>query len=100
VPISYIDATGTVSPYTDADKTDTYKQHLTLSYNQEQFEKSTDPFYMYVNFKATKDFGKNLSIALFADRILDYVPDYTKKGYLIRRTAASPYFGMELNIKL
>ena len=68
--------------------------------NQEQFEKSTDPFYMYVNFKATKDFGKNLSIALFADRILDYVPDYTKKGYLIRRTAASPYFGMELNIKL
>ena len=100
VPISYIDATGTVSPYTDADKTDTYKQHLTLSYNQEQFEKSTDPFYMYVNFKATKDFGKNLSIALFADRILDYVPDYTQKGYLIRRTAASPYFGMELNIKL
>ena len=89
-----------MSPYTDADKTDTYKQHLTLSYNQEQFEKSTDPFYMYVNFKATKDFGKNLSIALFADRILDYVPDYTKKGYLIRRTAASPYFGMELNIKL
>ena len=85
MPISYIDATGTVSPYTDADKTDTYKQHLTLSYNQEQFEKSTDP---------------NLSIALFADRILDYVPDYTKKGYLIRRTAASPYFGMELNIKL
>ena len=70
-------------------------------YNQEQFEKEyptrSD---MYVNFKATKDFGKNLSIALFADRILDYVPDYTKKGYLIRRTAASPYFGMELNIKL
>lgn len=100
VPISYIDDKGNTNPYTEADRTDTYKQHLVLSYNEAIFEKDTDPFYMYVNFKATKDFGKNLSIALFADRILDYVPDYTKKGYLIRRTAASPYFGMEITFKL
>ena len=64
------------------------------------FEKMITPFYMYVNFKVTKEFGKNMSIALFANRILDYVPDYTRNGYLIRRTAASPYFGMELKLKL
>lgn len=100
-PIAYMDAsTGKILPYTEEDKKDTYKQHLVISRTSALLEKMTTPFYMYVNFKATKEFGKNMSIALFANRILDYVPDYTRNGYLIRRTAASPYFGMELKLKL
>lgn len=99
-PLAYMDVSGTVSPYTEADKNDLYKQHLVMDYSSALSDKATDPFYMYVNFKATKDFGKHVSVSLFADRILDYVPDYKQNGFLIRRTAASPYFGMELNIKL
>ena len=100
VPIAYMDLSGNLKPYTEADKTHIYKRHLVIPYNDGQFEKNTNPFYMYVNFKATKDFGNHVTIALFADRILDYVPNYKRKGYLIRRTALSPYFGMEINFKL
>lgn len=99
-PIAYMDADGKVSPYTEADKSDIYKQHLIYSYASSLYEKDVTPFYMYVNFKATKKFGKHTDIALFANRILDWVPDYTRNGYLIRRTAASPYFGMELKLNL
>lgn len=99
-PLVYMDVTGTIYPYTEADKRDLYKQHLVMDYSTALLGKTTEPFYMYVNFKATKDFGKHVSVSLFADRILDYVPDYKQNGFLIRRTAASPYFGMELNIKI
>lgn len=100
VPISYIDVTGTLHPYTDTDKNDPYLKHLVISYSSAVLAKTTTPFYLYVNFKASKDFGKHLSVSFFADRILDYVPDYVQNGYLIRRSAASPYFGMEINIKI
>ena len=100
MPIAYMDLTGQLTPYTEADKTDLYKQHLIINYNEGAFNKTKNPFYMYVNFKATKDFGKHISVSLFADRILDYVPDYESNGLNVRRTALSPYFGMELNLKL
>ena len=48
----------------------------------------------------TKEFTKNIGMSLFIDRLVDYVPDYTRNGVEVRRTAASPYFGMEMNIKL
>lgn len=54
---------------------------------------------MYLNFKASKDFGKYLNLSLFVDRILDYTPDYDSNGYTIRRNI-NPYFGMELNFRL
>jgi len=39
-------------------------------------------------------------VALFVNKLLDYPPDYhTPDGRHIRREV-TPYFGMELNIKL
>ncbi len=99
-PIAYMDANGKVAPYTEADKNDLYKQHLVISYAASVLDKDITPFYMYVNFKATKEFGKHFSLALFANRMLDCMPDYTRNGYLIRRTAGSPYFGMEMKLSL
>ena len=40
-----------------------------------------------------------MTLAFFADRILNYAPDYEVNGFVVRRTF-SPYFGMELNFKL
>ena len=99
-PIAYMDLSGKLQPYTEADMHDLYKQHLIIQYNDAAFNKTKNPFFMYVNFKATKDFGKHISVSLFADRILDYVPDYESNGLEVRRTALSPYFGMELNLRL
>lgn len=99
VPTAYMDVTGTLHPYTEADREDIYKKWLVREYNDELFKKTTEPFYMYLNFKASKDFGKYLNLSLFVDRILDYTPDYDSNGYTIRRNV-NPYFGMELNFRL
>lgn len=98
-PIAYMDVTGVMHPYTEEDQKDTYKQWLIKTFNDELFKKTTEPFYMYVNFKASKDFGKFLNLSLYVDRILDYSPDYDSNGYTIRRNV-NPYFGMEITLKL
>lgn len=99
VPVAYMDVMGQVRPYTEADRKDPYKQWLVQNFSEALFRKKAEPFYMYINFKATKDFGKFLTLALYVDRLLDYMPDYQQLGQTVRRTA-KPYFGMELNIRL
>ncbi len=101
-PTSYMDTTGKLHPYTDEDAKDIYKQWLIQSYRDELAIKQIDPFYMYINLKASKEFLKQkVRVSLFIDRILDYTPDYISEqsGLLIRRSA-KPYFGMELTFKI
>lgn len=52
---------------------------------------------MSVNLKATKTIGKFLRLSMFANKIIDYTPDYYSNGYKIRRNV-SPYFGVEVNL--
>jgi probable outer membrane receptor protein len=54
---------------------------------------------MLLNFKATKQFGKHLSLSFFADRVFYIAPDYSVNGFIVRRTF-SPYFGMEVGLKI
>lgn len=100
VPVSYLDVNdGLLHPYTQESAEDMKLQFLVKTYNADSFKKQTVPMAMYVNFKATKQIGKYLKLALFANRILDYLPDYTSNGLRIRRNV-NPYFGMELNFSL
>lgn len=99
MPVAYMDVTGVMHPYTAEDQKDTYKQWLVKTFNDELFKKTTEPFYMYVNFKASKNFGKFLNLSFYVDRILDYSPNYESNGYTIRRNV-NPYFGMEITLKL
>ena len=98
VPMAYVDvADGQLHSYTAEDQTDPVLQHLTIHYNEASFQPVTVPLALYVNFKATKTVGKHLRIAFFANKLLDYTPDYEQNGFTIRRNV-SPYFGMELNV--
>ena len=100
VPTAYMNTKGEILPYTEADRHHPYKQWLVMQYNDEMFVKNTVPFYMFVNLKVTKTFGNYLNLALFVDRILDYMPDYkTNSGMTVRRTSR-PYFGIELNFTI
>ncbi len=69
------------------------------TYSSTYFDRTTVPFALDINFKATKEFGKNVQLALFVNRILTVYPDYRLNNAVIKRQA-SPYFGMEMNIKL
>ena len=57
------------------------------------------PMALYVNLKATKEIGRRMRVAVFVNRILDYLPDYTSNGFVVRRSADA-YFGMEINLTL
>lgn len=58
------------------------------------------PLGVFVNLKATKNFGKWLRLAFFINRMVDYLPSYTTpSGLLVRRTS-KPFFGMEMNVNI
>lgn len=100
VPEAYLDvADGMLHPYTPAMTTDEIMQHLVKVYNDDMFRRQTVPMAMYINLKATKTIGKHLKVAVFANRLLDYLPDYKSNGLTVRRVT-DPYFGMELNFSL
>lgn len=90
--MSYVD--GQLHDFKDADRSDPYLMQLVRTYNEEQFKPFTVPMSMLVNLKVTKEIGKYMRLSLFANKILDYLPDYTANGKVIRRNA-SPYFGVE-----
>lgn len=98
-PIAYIDVNGNMHSYTDADASDMYLSWLTLTNQQDNGDVRRDRAYACFNFKATKRLGRNASLSFFADRLLSIAPDYEVNGFVVRRVF-SPYFGMELNLKI
>jgi len=99
-PIGYISyEDGEVHAYTTESANNIYLQQLIQTYNDAAFEPFTVPMSMVVNLKATKKIGKFMKLSFFANKLLDYLPDYESNGNIIRRNA-SPYFGVEANITL
>lgn len=97
-PTAYLDvADGQLHEYTDESAADAVLRHLIKYYNSDSFKQFTVPFAMSVNLKATKTLGKYLRLSMFANKIIDYTPDYYSNGYKIRRNV-SPYFGVEANL--
>lgn len=97
-PIAYLSAVdGNLHPYTAESSSDTYLQHLVKTYNKDSFRPFTVPMSMVINFKATKQVGRYMKLSFFANKLIDYLPDYESNGYTIRRNV-SPYFGVEANL--
>lgn len=98
MPVSYIDQSGETYLFRAEDAENIQLQHLVEKYSATYFERTTVPFYMDVNLKASKRIGKYLNLSFYVNRILGIYPDYTLRGVLQRRTPESPYFGMEMNL--
>lgn len=100
MPIQYMDDSGNIHAFTPADANDVYLQYLVRNYTEGMFDRQTVPFYMDVNLKATKKLFKDkLMVALFVNKLWDVHPDYKRNDFVIRRYV-TPYFGLEMNIKL
>lgn len=100
VPIQYLDKEGNVHSFTESDKSDIYLRWLVREYSNSLFEYTTVPFCMSVNLKATKRIMRNhLTIALFVNKMLDCYPNYKRNGLTVRRHV-TPYFGVEMNVKI
>ena len=99
VPIKYVDIHEKEYEYTEADQLDMERQHLVIKYNEGAFRRTKVPISVNLNFSATKHFNSKIGLSLFVNNILDYNPSYQTNGIKIRRKV-TPYFGMELNVKL
>lgn len=99
-PVQYIAPDGSIHEWKASDADDLYLRWLVRDYTPSQFEKNRVPFSMNVNMKVTKKlFEDRLHIAMFCNKLWDYTPDYDSRGTTIRRHV-TPYFGLEMNIKL
>ncbi|WP_329904257.1 TonB-dependent receptor [Porphyromonas pogonae] len=97
-PNYYIDSKFVQHNYTEADAQDLYLQWLRR--NNVSSPKTHIPMESNINLKATKYlFERKLEIALFVNRIVNYAPPYKQLDMTIRRRK-SPYFGMEMNVKI
>lgn len=100
VPVGYLDADGDYHDYGALESADPVLSQLIRKFSDSAFEKLTVPLSTMVNLKATKTLWRDrLNIALYVNRLLAIEPDYQRYGVTIRRTS-TPYFGMELNIKI
>lgn len=98
-PVQYMATDGRLHPYDDAACADPLLQFLEKHYNDAMYRTQRIPLAMYVNLKVTKPIGRHVRVALFVNRIIDYLPDYRSNGLTIRRNSDS-YFGMELNLTI
>ena len=96
--MSYED--GELHPYADeAVEANPLLAHLIYHVGEAAYARYTIPPAIYVNLKITKRTGKFLDISLFVNKLFDYTPDFMRNGVLIRRNV-SPYFGMEMTLKI
>ncbi|MGE8434383.1 TonB-dependent receptor [Chryseobacterium joostei] len=97
-PISYYGMDGVIHPYTESDKTDTYKQWLVRNVSVSDNLDRLTTFTITGNVKITKSIYKALRTSLFVNRLFNYSAPYTFNNVTVyRKRMNTPYFGMELN---
>lgn len=97
-PISYYGMDGVIHPFTETDKTDTYKQWLVRNVSVSDNLPTLYTFTLNGNIKVTKNIYKALRTSLFVNRLFNYSAPYTFNNVTVyRRGTNTPYFGMELN---
>lgn len=98
-PVAYYDKDGTVYEFTEADKTDLYKQWLVRNVSTTDNIASKYTFDVVANLKATKRIYNNLKASLFVNRLFSYYqPYYFNDTKIERNLWNEPYFGMELTL--
>lgn len=96
-PVAYYGIDGVVHPFTEADKTDIYKQWLVRNISVTDNLPTEYTFTFAANLKVTKSIYKDIKTSMFVTRIFNYNAPYYFNNLLIERKANNkPYFGMEL----
>ena len=99
-PDQYMDIDGNIHNWSPELADDVLLRYLIRNNTESMYDLFKVPFSMNINFKVTKKFfNDHLHIAMFCNKIWDYTPSYERDGVTIRRHV-TPYFGLEMNIKL
>ncbi|WP_294279695.1 TonB-dependent receptor plug domain-containing protein [uncultured Chryseobacterium sp.] len=96
-PMYYYGIDGALHPFTDADRTDAYKQWLVRNVSVTDNMPTELTFTFGANLKVTKSIYRDIKTSMFVTRIFNYSAPYYFNNLRIDRKAANrPYFGMEL----
>ena len=98
--MAYLDNRGRYHTYSEADKDDPMLGLLKKSFTRYTFATETEPIDLGINIKLSKEIGDHLSFAFFVNRLINYLPDYKLRTGTTLTRSATPYFGMELKIKI
>ena len=99
-PNQYIAPDGSIHDWLPELENDTYLRWLVRNNTESLYEKQKVPFSMNINFKVTKKLlNDRLYVAMFCNKLIDCTPSYKVHGATIRRHV-TPYFGLEMNVKL
>lgn len=97
-PISYYGIDGVVHQFSDADRTDLYKQWLVRDVSVTDNLATNLTYTISANLKISKRIYKSLKTSMFVNRLFNYAHPYNFNGVRVtRKNSATPYFGMELN---
>lgn len=99
-PLAYLTPTGERLPFRQEDANDPVLGYLVRKQHSRRDDVITEPLGLTVDLKVTKEVGGHLRVAFFVQNLFDYYQDYTNRANQVVRRSASPYFGMEANIKL
>lgn len=100
MPTYYLDMKNNRHVYTQADTTDPNLRFLYDKPDPNQFVDWREPIAIDYNLKATKRISKSIELGFYVNRILHYYADVHRPDGLSYKRDSSPYFGMELKIKL
>ncbi len=97
-PYAYMDLNGDIFEFTEADKSDIYKQWLVRNVSETDYMQNKTSYTVNVNLKVTKSIYKSVRASMFVNRLFNYQNPYTFNGvYYKPKSNTSPYFGMEIN---
>lgn len=100
IPMGYIGEDMVYHVWSPEAAADPYLSQLLRRYSPSAFDENRIPYESAFNLKATKKLlNDKLMVALFVNRIISITPDYEMFG-VVHRRYSSPYFGMELNLRL
>ncbi|MDE6801848.1 MAG: hypothetical protein K2J06_03685 [Muribaculaceae bacterium] len=100
VPTHYMSPEGEIHPFTDNSLADPYLSQLVRTFAKSSFDTHTVPPEYSFNLKATKTLWQGrVGVALYVNRLFYVAPSYKEYGVTVRRHS-SPYFGMEINLKI
>ncbi len=100
-PLEYVDKDLMRHLYTAESAADGVLGQLVRGYNTLAYVYTRVPFCMNINLKVSKKlYHDRITLALFANKLLDVSPSYVSPlGVKVRREV-NPYFGMELNLRI
>lgn len=100
MPTHYVDERGKLHKYGEAELQHPILKRLYINYNKNITERRT-PFSANLHLKISKDFYEKITLSMYVNKLFNFYKDYYVNGVKIERKGlVSPYFGMEMNIKL